>query len=90
MVSPFCLQGVRIYGVQVNDNDRSTEFFRTMTEMADGQHLKMSQFDTLCDVIMAICYREKGAEFLSVSALCVCVWEGRGRRGGVRAYLKSI
>jgi hypothetical protein len=38
-----------------------------MAEMTDGQHLKLSEFSTLCDTIMAICYREKGAEFLSVS-----------------------
>ena len=59
-----------------------------MTEMADGQHLKMSQFDTLCDVIMAICYREKGAEFLSVSAMSVCVGGGGGGRGGRACVFK--
>ena len=62
-----CFQGVRIYGVQVNETAKSTEFFKTMTEATEGQHLKLSQFGTLCDVIMAICYREKGAEFLHVS-----------------------
>ena len=50
--------------------DQSTKFFRTMTQMTEGQHLKLSQFGTLCDVIMAICYREKGAEFLQVSCWC--------------------
>ena len=38
-----------------------------MTEATEGQHLKLSQFGTLCDVIMAICYREKGVEYLHVS-----------------------
>ena len=60
-------QGVRIYGVQVNESAKAKKFFRTMTEITDGQHLKLSEFGTLCDVIMAICYREKGAEFLQVS-----------------------
>lgn len=56
--------GVRIYGVQVNDDTQSTEFFKTMADMTGGQHLKLYEFNTLCDVIMAICYREKGGEFL--------------------------
>lgn len=64
----FVFQGVRIYGVQVNSDKTSTNFFRTMANITGGQHLKLSEFSTLCDVIMAICYREKGAEFLQVRA----------------------
>ncbi|XP_076444170.1 uncharacterized protein LOC143282420 [Babylonia areolata] len=69
--------GVRIYGVQVNSSNQATEFFKTMTTMTDGQHLKLSQFGTLCDVIMAICYREKGAEFFSNYEAEVRAREGR-------------
>lgn len=60
---------MRIYGVQINNSDKSTMFFRKMTEITDGQHLNLSEFGTLCDVIMAICYREKGAEFLQVRGM---------------------
>ncbi|KAK7116461.1 uncharacterized protein [Littorina saxatilis] len=69
--------GVRIYGVQVNNSDESTKFFRTITEITDGQHLNLSEFGTLCDVIMAICYREKGAEFLQNYEAEVRAREGR-------------
>ncbi|KAL8581692.1 hypothetical protein ACOMHN_043110 [Nucella lapillus] len=69
--------GVRIYGVQVNNSAQSTAFFKTLTKMTDGQHLQLSQFGTLCDVIMAICYREKGAEFLSNYEAEVRAREGR-------------
>ncbi|KAK7477662.1 hypothetical protein BaRGS_00031046 [Batillaria attramentaria] len=69
--------GVRVYGVQVDDSAESTQFFQTMADVTGGQHLKLSQFNTLCDVIMAICYREKGAEFLQNYEAEVRAREGR-------------
>ncbi|XP_025076951.1 uncharacterized protein LOC112553747 isoform X2 [Pomacea canaliculata] len=74
--------GVRIYGVQVNSDKTSTNFFRTMANITGGQHLKLSEFSTLCDAIMAICYREKGAEFLQN-------WEAEVRARDGRKSLHS-
>ncbi|KAK7099581.1 uncharacterized protein [Littorina saxatilis] len=56
--------GVKIYGVQVFDDEDSSKFFSKMAAATGGQHLKLTQFGHLCDVIMAICYKERGAEFL--------------------------
>ncbi|KAK7113208.1 uncharacterized protein [Littorina saxatilis] len=56
--------GMRIYGVQINSNPQSTDFFRTITRMSGGCHLELSEFSTLSDVILAICYRSKGTDAL--------------------------
>ena len=59
--------GIKIYGVQAFENDDGTKFFQEMTEMAAGHHLKLKQFSNISDFIMAICYRERGDDFLEVS-----------------------
>lgn len=59
-------QGVKIYGVQAFDEEESAKFFQEMAGLTSGQHLKLSEFSNICDIIMAICYREKGAEYLEV------------------------
>ena len=64
---------MRIYGVQVKDSAKSSAFFKTLAETTEGQHLKLSQFGTLCDALMAICYRERGADFLQVSQSALLV-----------------
>lgn len=62
---------MKIYGVQAFENDDSTKFFDELVTLGFGQHLKLSEFSNICDIIMAICYREKGAEYLEVRT-CTC------------------
>ena len=62
----FILQGAKVYGVQAFENEESTTFFQELTDLTSGQHLKLGDFSHICDFIMAICYREKGEEFLEV------------------------
>ena len=66
----FLFQPIRIYGVQINSDSESTEFFLTITQMTGGSHLKLSEFSTLSDVILAICYRTKGTGSLKVCIVC--------------------
>ncbi|XP_071083155.1 uncharacterized protein [Haliotis cracherodii] len=69
--------GVRIYGVQSGSNSEAGTFFKEMTRITLGRHLQLDQFSNIFDMIMAICYRERGADFLEAYED-----EVRGRHGG--------
>ena len=56
--------GVRIYSVQCGGYSGSTEFYKSISDRTAGKHLKLNQFQNVFDFIMAVCYREKGADFL--------------------------
>ncbi|XP_050409157.2 uncharacterized protein LOC126824045 [Patella vulgata] len=56
--------GVHIYGVHVFEDEQSASFMKTISEQTSGEYIKMADFNHVCDVIMAICYRERGADFL--------------------------
>ena len=60
------LQGVRIYSVQCQSNAGAEAFYKDLAKRTFGSHLKLDQFNTIMEMFMAICYREHGAEFLSV------------------------
>ena len=60
--------GVRIYAVQCQNNGAKTEqFYKSLANRTQGWYLKLNKFSTIVDILMAICYREKGAEFFDVS-----------------------
>lgn len=63
----FIFKGVKIYGVQAFENEDAESFYRTLATDSDGSYLKLGSFSNICDFLMAICYREKGEEFLYVS-----------------------
>ncbi|XP_046566865.1 uncharacterized protein LOC124275379 [Haliotis rubra] len=56
--------GVKIYGVQCSD--RATRFYQTISKETRGRHLKLDNFTNIFDFLMAICYREHGADILHV------------------------
>ena len=56
--------GVRIYSVQCKEYGGSTAFYKSIADRTAGKHLKLNQFQNIFDFIMAVCYREKGADFL--------------------------
>lgn len=56
--------GVRIYSVQCKDYGDSKKFYQSIADRTGGRHLKLDQFQNIFDFIMAVCYREKGGEFL--------------------------
>jgi hypothetical protein len=61
------MQGVKIYAVQaMNRSDESTTFYKTIAKLTRGRHLKLDQFNSIFDTMMAICYNEKGVEYVQV------------------------
>ncbi|XP_067678222.1 uncharacterized protein [Haliotis asinina] len=54
--------GIRIYGVECDS--RATTFFQTISKETGGRHLKLDNFTNIFDFLMAICYREHGADTL--------------------------
>lgn len=57
-------KGIKIYSVQAFEDEKATDFFEALATMTDGHHLKLADFSNICDFIMAICYRERGDEYL--------------------------
>ncbi|XP_046566858.1 uncharacterized protein LOC124275375 isoform X3 [Haliotis rubra] len=56
--------GIRIYGVECDS--RATTFFQTISKETGGRHLKLDNFTNIFDFLMAICYREHGADILDL------------------------
>ncbi|XP_062601715.1 uncharacterized protein LOC134263399 [Saccostrea cucullata] len=52
-------QGIKIYAVQALNNEGVEDFYKTMADKTGGHYLKLENFSSICDFIMAICYREK-------------------------------
>ena len=61
-------QGVRIYAVQCQNEKGAAEFWKELAHRTRGHHLKLDQFNTIVDILMAICYREHSAEYFEVSS----------------------
>ena len=60
------LQGVRIYAVQCQTNAKATFFYEHLAEKTYGKHLQLDEFPSIVDILLAICYRETGAEYFEV------------------------
>ncbi|XP_071104824.1 uncharacterized protein [Haliotis cracherodii] len=63
-VQELANMGVRVYGVQVGGDETSETFFQALSDQGGGQYLKLENFANICTFIMAICYRERGEDFL--------------------------
>lgn len=57
-----------MYGVQCggSGDERTKNFYQTLANKTAGRRVELEQFSNLFDFIMAICYREQGAEFLDL------------------------
>jgi len=55
---------IRIYAVQALNRKEATSFYREMASLTDGFHLRMDQFSSIVNFMMAICFREEGGETL--------------------------
>ncbi|KAL3853581.1 hypothetical protein ACJMK2_017115 [Sinanodonta woodiana] len=58
-------ESVRIYGVHCLSSTDG-KFYKEISEKSSGCYLKLSEFQNIFDLIMAVCYCEKGEEFLSM------------------------
>ncbi|XP_061170107.1 uncharacterized protein LOC133179344 [Saccostrea echinata] len=67
-VEKLAVMGVRVYGVQcrASSDKRTNDFYQTLADKTAGRRVELEQFSNLFDFIMAICYREQGAEFLDI------------------------
>ena len=52
-----------IYSVQAYPNSKYDWFWKGMADMTAGKHLQLSDFSSIFDFLMAICYLEHGVEF---------------------------
>jgi hypothetical protein len=50
----------------VFDNTGVDEFYKTLASETDGHYLKLTEFSNITDMMMAICYAERGEDFLLV------------------------
>ena len=57
-------QSIRIYAVQALNRRESTGFYRDLATLTDGFHLKLDQFSSIVNFMMAICFREEGGDTL--------------------------
>jgi len=60
-------KGVKIYGVQVGDYGPSTDFFKELTGMTKGNHMKLADFGKLCENLATIYHQEMGVEFMAAA-----------------------
>ena len=63
----FGFQRVKIYSVYVNRSCNHENFYTEIAKRTGGRKVELENFSNMFDFIMAICYREHGAEFLDVS-----------------------
>jgi hypothetical protein len=57
-------QGIHVYAMQALARGRATHFYKEVAEKTDGLHLELHQFNTINDLLMAICYKQEGEEAL--------------------------
>ncbi|XP_060086451.1 uncharacterized protein LOC132565729 [Ylistrum balloti] len=79
--------GVKIYGVQVFENEGIDDFYKTISANTEGHYLKLNEFSNICDFLMAICYRERGDDLFSGYEAEV---RGRYGPGGIHRDLEGL
>ena len=55
---------IRIYAVQALNRKEATSFYRELASLTEGFHLRMDQFSSIVNFMMAICFREEGGDTL--------------------------
>ncbi|BFZ05718.1 hypothetical protein BsWGS_08757 [Bradybaena similaris] len=57
-VKNLAQKGVTIYGVQCGHVPKAKRFYKTISLVTGGKHLRLEDFGGLFDALMAVCYRE--------------------------------
>ena len=57
-------EGIRVYAVQALNRSEATAFYRELASLTDGFHLRLDQFSSIVNFMMAICFREEGGDTL--------------------------
>lgn len=50
--------GITVHGVQALNRNHATDFYAQLARQTGGCHLPLTQFSSVVDLIMAVCYRE--------------------------------
>ncbi|XP_064622493.1 uncharacterized protein LOC135484751 [Lineus longissimus] len=56
-------EAVHIYGVNCSATGNAVDFYKSLASKTDGKYLELKAWDNIFDMMMAICYREHGADF---------------------------
>lgn len=82
---------VRIYAVQALGCSMSTSFYSELARISCGWHLKLDQFASIVDFLMAICYREQSLEQLQTFEEEVkCREKGSGMNRSLHALFDAL
>jgi len=63
----LCFQSVKIYGVHAGSSDYTGYFYEQISNTTGGKRIKLSDFSSMFDFIMMICYREADPDMIPVS-----------------------
>lgn len=50
--------GVQVHGVQALNRKHASKFYAQIANLTGGVHLPLDQFNSIVDLVMAVCYRE--------------------------------
>jgi Mg-chelatase subunit ChlD len=56
--------GVNVYGVQCLNQKGSTYFYQTLAELSKGYYLELSEFSSISDLILTVCYKQVDDEIV--------------------------
>lgn len=53
--------GIKVYGVRALNASSAEPFYEEISDVSGGHYLRLSQFDIITDMFLAVCYRESQA-----------------------------
>lgn len=81
---------VKIYGVQCGKNSAATPFYKKISNVTGGKHLDLTDLGSIVDMLMAICYRERGAEMFDAFEKEIREREGAALKADLDDMLKNL
>lgn len=82
--------GAKVYGVQSGSDSGATKFFSKMAELTLGRHVNLTNFSSIFDFLMMICYREGNPDMLPVYASEVRARHVGGMAKDMEALVKKF
>ena len=58
-------ENIKVYAVQALNRSEATDFYRSLARLTDGFHLRLDQFSSVVNFMMAVCFREEGGDTLN-------------------------
>ena len=57
---------MKVYGVQAKNHIRAAPFYKGLADRTQGRHVNLSDFSSIFDFLMMICYREGNPDMMPV------------------------